>query len=393
MVENILTFSTGLLGLITLLIMIVFKSYKTNRIANGYLLLILFLVSTRYFVNGIFGIYQMSYSNEVRDFVNNLFLIIPPLFLVYFQNLVFNTKRIKFSDLKYFIVLFIFFIFDGLVRKLQYSNLSLNNFYYLFFLSYTLYYMFSIFKILHINIWNREGIIKITLSQNRLLKSWSIFFFSAYLLISTRIFVLILSEFISDSYTYNIGKSYIWASAIVWICVFIKILVFPEILYGYNFLLEKIEENKKSETIIKSFWNVEPNHEITNLNDLQLEKLIKNLILVYIKQIDSLNVANGCFRNPNFSISDFAKILNIKKSHLIYLFKYHSNISFPDYKKIIRIQDSIQLIESNYLSKNTLECLSKKVGFMSYNTFYISFKDVTGVNPIDYNKNFQKSNI
>jgi AraC-like DNA-binding protein len=68
------------------------------------------------------------------------------------------------------------------------------------------------------------------------------------------------------------------------------------------------------------------------------------------------------------------------------LFKYHSKISFPEYKKVIRIKESVLLIENDYLKKNTLDSLARKVGFISYNTFFVSFKDITGVNPIDYMK-------
>jgi AraC-like DNA-binding protein len=393
MIEHILAFSTGLFGLTTLLIMVMFKSFKTNRISNGYLLIILLLVSTRYFINGIFGIYNISYINEIRDIVNNLFLIIFPLFLVYFKNLVNNTKRINLYDLKYFIVLFVFLIVDGIIRKFEYSNENLNLFYYLFFLSYTLYFMFMIFKLLKNNIWKNDETVKITFFENHLLYSWSIFLFVAFFLISSRLIIVIFSEIISILYNQTISTSFFWASAMVWIGIFIKILAFPEILYGYNFLAEKIEKNNKTEILISSPFSIESIHEISNLNDMKLELIMKNLISGYIKQLNSLDKEYKSFRNPNFSITDFSKLLNIKKSHLIYIFKYHSKISFPEYKRNFRIQDSINLIESNYLSKNTLEALSKEVGFMTYNTFYTSFKDVIGIIPNVLNKSYQKNNI
>ena len=77
--------------------------------------------------------------------------------------------------------------------------------------------------------------------------------------------------------------------------------------------------------------------------------------------------------------------LNVFLSHILkYLFKYHSKVSFSDIKKIIRIQDAIGLIEQNYLTTNTMESLSKKVGFTSYNPFFTSFKDVVGKSPQEY---------
>jgi AraC-like DNA-binding protein len=81
---------------------------------------------------------------------------------------------------------------------------------------------------------------------------------------------------------------------------------------------------------------------------------------------------------------DLAQVLNIPISHLKFVFKYHSKLSFSDYKKISRIQNSLKLINNNYLATNTLESLSKEVGFTSYNPFFTCFKDVVGKSPHEY---------
>jgi AraC-like DNA-binding protein len=72
------------------------------------------------------------------------------------------------------------------------------------------------------------------------------------------------------------------------------------------------------------------------------------------------------------------------KSHLSFIFKYHSTISFSDFKKLNRIQDAIELINEGYLKTNTFDSLSKQVGFSTYNTFYIAFKEVTNKAPQEY---------
>ena len=78
--------------------------------------------------------------------------------------------------------------------------------------------------------------------------------------------------------------------------------------------------------------------------------------------------------------------LEIPKSHLNFIFKYHSKVSFTEFKKIIRVYDSIELIDAHYLKANTLDSLASKVGFSSYNPFFTSFKEVTGITPQAYNK-------
>lgn len=79
--------------------------------------------------------------------------------------------------------------------------------------------------------------------------------------------------------------------------------------------------------------------------------------------------------------------LGIPKYYLEYLFKYHCDLSFNDYKRLVRVYDSIQLINEGYLKNNTLNSLAEFVGFSSYNPFLISFKNALGVSPFDYNKN------
>jgi AraC-like DNA-binding protein len=88
--------------------------------------------------------------------------------------------------------------------------------------------------------------------------------------------------------------------------------------------------------------------------------------------------------SKNFTIEDLCIKLNIPKSHIIYLFKYHSNVNFSDFKKLIRIQKAISLFDENYLACNTMESLALEVGFSSYSPFFKSFKTITGYSPQEY---------
>lgn len=82
-----------------------------------------------------------------------------------------------------------------------------------------------------------------------------------------------------------------------------------------------------------------------------------------------------------------ANKLGVPTSHIVYLFKYHSNISFSEFRMRSRIHDAINLIESDYLKINTLESLAYKTGFASYSPFFSAFKKVTSFSPQDYLKN------
>jgi len=97
-----------------------------------------------------------------------------------------------------------------------------------------------------------------------------------------------------------------------------------------------------------------------------------------------LSFHTHAFRNPDLSLDDIANALNIPISHINFIFKYHCNESFTNYKKIVRIHDATKLLEAGYLNDHKVESLSLKVGFSSYNTFIVAFKNITGVTTQDY---------
>jgi AraC-like DNA-binding protein len=126
------------------------------------------------------------------------------------------------------------------------------------------------------------------------------------------------------------------------------------------------------------------NLDIVNVQDAILKEKIQNNIENYIIQIEHLALHSNLFFKETFSAEDLVHKLAIPKSHLLYVFKYHSNFSFSDFKKIIRIKRAITLIEQEYLKNSTMESLAKDVGFSSYSPFFKSFKSITGLVPQEY---------
>lgn len=92
-----------------------------------------------------------------------------------------------------------------------------------------------------------------------------------------------------------------------------------------------------------------------------------------------------------------AQTLGVPTCHIVYLFKYHSKISFSEYRKNSRIQHAIALLEDGFLTTETLESLAHTVGFSSYNPFFSAFKKITTFAPQDYlkekkNRLYEKNN-
>ena len=232
------------------------------------------------------------------------------------------------------------------------------------------------------NVWNKKGSLEIVIKQNALITKWTIYLFTIINLMILRLLLSLYFEFKSDDLIS--GQNGLWITAIIWIFIYAKILTSPEILYGYAFIYKKEDTKKNSTSPTISTWSREEKNKITNVQDLQLKSKLNQNIGKYIVTLEDAVQQNHFFRDSKFSLLDLALKLNIPKSHLSYLFKYHSVISFSDYKKIIRIQDALQLIQADYLKSNTFDSLAKEVGFASYNPFFTSFKDVVGKTPNDY---------
>jgi AraC-like DNA-binding protein len=159
------------------------------------------------------------------------------------------------------------------------------------------------------------------------------------------------------------------------------IITSPSIINGY---IGQISRDRQEGANSISYWRLKPVSLITNTQDLQLSQKINGDLADYFLQIDQFIEKEQFFRQADLAINDLALTMKIPKSHLSFIFKYHSTLSFSDFKKLYRIQDAIALIEEGYLKTNTFDSLSKKVGFSTYNTFFIAFKEVTSKAPQEY---------
>lgn len=379
MFENLLLFSSGIIGLLTIILILL--RYKKNSIANIYLVLVFSFITIRFLIIGLLNIFNEYYLKYLLLNFNNLFIFVFPLNYLYFKHLVANKDNKKRSDLKHFIFPLLFILIDYL-DDLHYISITHKNIIFLvFFILFILYYNTIILNILIKKVWCKK--LKVDfVKQQKLIRNWTLFLYALLLIISLRLIYSFSEEVIQNNYSY--GHSYLWISAIVWLIIFLRILIFPEILYGHTHLIYQVKSEKISDTLVSSYWKIDPITKLTNTQDLQLQQKINGMINDYMKEIDLFTAESTYFNNPGFSISDLANKLNIPKSHLTYLFKYHSTISFSDFKKRVRIKYALELLEKDYLKTNTFDSLAREIGFASYNTFFTSFKEIVGVTPHEY---------
>ena len=378
MLSSVIVFFTGILGLV--LFIIILNQYKSNKIFNIYFALLVLLVSIRYTIIGIKNLTKDVFINETYKKTDVLFIVTVPIIYLYFKNLIKSQRKFVTADLFHFITP-ILFIIEIKFRIIELAFGVKKDFGLLnIFILILVFYNFLTFLLLKNNVWNKKGSLEIMVNQNSLIKRWSVYVYVCMNLMMLRLFISLYLEMHSNSVIS--GQNFVWASALVWIIIFIKLLTSRNILYGYAFLNN--EKGKIGNKVKTSHWKFNENKKITNIQDIQLNLKINGIVKQYLNNVDLAIENNNYFRDSTFSLNDLALKLNIPKSHLTFIYKYHSKISFSDFKKISRINDAVNLIDNDYLKTNTFDSLSKFVGFSSYNPFFTSFKDVIGKAPQEY---------
>jgi AraC-like DNA-binding protein len=292
--------------------------------------------------------------------------------------LVFHERKPKVKNLLHFILPAFLFVENKFHVFGDIFEVELKG-----FISFLLIILFLIYFILVTHllvkyIWKKPRNIEIESHQAVLLKKWTFIFYIAFALIGIRLFSAITlmqnNEFISDI-------RFLWMNSLVWFIVFMMIITSPSIINGY---IGQLSRDRQEGAKSLNYWRLKPVSPITNVQDIQLSLKINTELDAHFQQIEQFIKQEHFFRQSGLSINDLALKLKMPKSHLSFIFKYHSTISFSDFKKLNRIQDAIALINEGYLKTNTFDSLSKMVGFSTYNTFYIAFKEVTNNAPQEY---------
>jgi AraC-like DNA-binding protein len=306
--------------------------------------------------------------------------LVPCLYL-YFENIVFENKFQAVKQIHFIAPTFFIFIFS--ISNFVYPEKVLLVKKISFFVSILFCYIYSYlgFQLLKKNVWERKSEIKVIQNQNKLIKKWTFFLLISFFLL---INILLILMIVTKSFNYN--YQYIWVSGLIWNIIFIKILLTPEILYGYNFLNKNIDA-ATAKVVLNSVWKISSALQpITNEKDVKMAEIVAATLAEIIHKIEELSFHSTIFRNPELGFKNIATEIKIPVSHISHIFRFHCNESFTDYKKIVRIHDATKLLEKGFLYDKTVESLAETVGFSSYVTFYNAFKSITGVTTQEYVK-------
>jgi AraC-like DNA-binding protein len=381
MFEKILYLFAGGLGIIIFLLM-VFR-FKNNRNINIYFIALAFLGSLRFLSYGLST--NVAALSPQSKLINYLFsLCVWPLFYLYFKKIVQIHAVFKKRDALHFlapIIITSFIAFKNYFNVEFYTTVV--GVCFVFSLALSVVYAIVCYRFLRKNIWNRSSDILVINQQNKLIKQWTKIIYTVSIIMLIRFLLNVAMN--NDLLWFKNQKDYLWISAFCWIGIYVKMLIYPEILYGYDIFQKKINDYKKSAIVFNHIW-ITSGKQVVNIQDAALKEKIVDSIQNYIIAIELLAINTDLFLKDDFTINDLVNKLNAPKSHVVYLFKYHCTISFVDFKKIIRVQKAVLLIEEGFLKSNTLEALAVRTGFSSYSPFFKSFKSITGMSPKDYLK-------
>ena len=366
----------AIIGVIITLIFLL--SYKSNPYSNRYIIVIFSLASLRVLHKGIFEIYNPTLYQNSIEWLNPFFMVIIPSFYLYFKTIL-NNKQYQYQELFHFTypLLIILLLFLN-KNYLLFSEDSQGFMKFERTLLFILIYLILSYNLLNNELWKKKELQIALGNRYKLLKNWTQFFFTIFLLLMiTLIYSLYIENNTNEKLT---GFFLIPANLVIWFVLFIKLLKHPGILYGFNRLEKRIANYRYNGTINPIIWKLSLG-TIKNSQEQKLSKVIKRKIKGYIEEIEVFVEHSKPFRDVTFKMNDLGNALSIPGSHIAYLFKHHCKIPFVSYKKYCKIKDAQTLIKEKYLRTNTLETLSKKVGFISYNTFFISFKKQCGISP------------
>lgn len=215
-----------------------------------------------------------------------------------------------------------------------------------------------------------------TLIQSKTI-TW-LYFITINVVISGISYLLMILKFMNErmhtrSEINEMSLNYI--SAFSFFLIPVIILFFPVVLYG----LPIVDRDKIALYIPKNKigrkTKLKKSDKFENLEMEELTEAMQN----YLK-------TERPFIDPNFSLDDLAKQLDVPKHHLYYCLNSVLDIKFTTLRTQLRVEYAKELLLSDSLKSLSMEGIWPKTGFSSRTNFFVTFKEVTGYTPTEFIK-------
>jgi AraC-like DNA-binding protein len=212
---------------------------------------------------------------------------------------------------------------------------------------------------------------KITYRWLQLLLGLVLFLVANFLILTIYFFFYDEGQLKSNTFIINS------TTGISFIFLVFGVLFFPEILYGLpNQKVTKMKSKNKISKVMKSL-NSYNKESTTNYEDPLVE--LSERILDYFEK-------EKPYLKSNFSIAQIALKMEVPQSHVSYCINSIYKTKFSKMKTKLRVEQTKFFLQESVHSKITIDGIAQLAGFNSRSSFYIAFKEETGITPSDYLK-------
>jgi len=165
--------------------------------------------------------------------------------------------------------------------------------------------------------------------------------------------------------------------AIAYACIPLLMLLFPSILYGIPIVrAEELAIENQAPTL-------NSDDSVLAMPVLKSLSPEDNFVLLAERILQHINNKKP-YLDPKFNIDDISEKLNIPKHHVYYCFNNVINKKFTKIRTELRIEHAKKLLLSEEITISSLEGIWTKSGFSSKTSFFTSFKEETGMTPIEF---------
>lgn len=387
MLDPVISFLSLFVGFLGFLVIIfIIMSFKKSAIFNIYLLVFFFFIAFRLVHIGLLGFYDAPILNAYNMYIGPIYLFAIPSLYLYFESLYADSIYFNPRHLLHLIFPLVNLFLNSFQSHFSVLNSVLIETVQAFsILGFIVSYSFICLYLGYKKLWQKSPVfLRLSSEHEAKMRHWTMFLLAFMCILSFRLVYSIFSEIQEETRVLGYHGSLVMS--VIWLLVFIKVLRSPELLYGYPKLKNITAPIDQIPIETNSLWR-RGDVDIINVKDVKLSGSIGVKIDAYLTKIEDYVSLHHPFRNPKYSVKDLAHGLNIPVSHLAYIFKYHCEMPFVEYRNHQRIEDAVNFIHSDFLETQTMDALAIAVGFTSYNSFFVSFKKHTRSSP----KNFLES--
>jgi AraC-like DNA-binding protein len=179
---------------------------------------------------------------------------------------------------------------------------------------------------------------------------------------------------------YDFGQYWLLLSTVVFTLIPASMLIYPNVVYGFIRLKDDTNLMYPISPTIGTTSNTEQATE--SEAEIPAEKAQELLILK--KAILTFFDEKKPYLNENFRIADIAASLEVPAHHISYCFTKVFDESFTQLRTRYRVEHAVRLLKEGSADIYSIEGVGKMSGFASKSSFFIYFKEYTGLTPQQY---------